>query len=155
MARRGAILQDYGGHITPQPQDAQLAAANYYQRDKEQANQMQQQKQAAKAKEQGDATDYITGLSVPDIGDNTVDLYNDAQMKALQDKLMGMAQHGAGVNEIKMAAMPELQKIGQGYTIAKNEYAKIIYPRYLGKNGLSLPALNFSYNSAFNIFPHK
>ena len=125
MSRRGAILQDYGGNFPAQSQEAQLAAASYYQRDKELAAQQKQQQQNAKAKEQSDATDYITGLKVPHIGDNTVDLYNDAQMKMVQDKLIGMAQKGASVNEIKMAAMPELQKIAQGYTIAKNEYEKV------------------------------
>lgn len=44
MSRRGSILQDYGPTIPVQPQDAQLAAANYYQRDKELAAQMGQQK---------------------------------------------------------------------------------------------------------------
>ncbi len=125
MSRRGAILQDYGGHIPAQDFTAQRDAANYYQRDKEQANQMQQQKQAAKAKGQGDAIDYITGLDVPDIGDNTIDLYNNAQLKATQDELLGMAMKGASKDEVKIAALPKLQKIAQGYTIAKNEYAKI------------------------------
>lgn len=125
MSRRGAILQDYGGAFPEQSTQAQRDAAQYYQRDKEQANQMQQQKQAAKGKEQGDAIDYINKLDVPDIGDTTIDLYNDAQLKAVQDELMGMASKGTGVNEIKMAALPKLQKIGQGYTIAKNEYNKI------------------------------
>ena len=125
MSRRGAILQDYGGSFPEQSTQAQRDAAQYYQRDKEQANQMQQQKQSTKAKEQGDATDYITKLDVPDIGDNTIDLYNDAQLKGVQDELKGMMDKGAGLNEIKMAAMPKLQKIAQGYTIAKNEYSKI------------------------------
>ena len=125
MSRRGSILQDYGGRFEPMPQDAQLAAAQYYQRDKEQANQMQQQKERDKQKQQGDATDFIGGLKADHVGDTTIDLYNDAQMKSLQDKLVAMQQKGAGVNEIKMAALPELQKIAQGYTIAKNEYGKI------------------------------
>lgn len=125
MSRRGAILQDYGGRFEPQPQDAQRDAAQYYQRDKEQANQMQQQKERDKQKQQGDATDFIGGLKADHVGDTTIDLYNDAQMKSLQDKLVAMQQKGAGVNEIKMAALPELQKIAQGYTIAKNEYGKI------------------------------
>ena len=125
MSRRGAILQDYGGHIPAQDFTAQRDAASYYQRDKELAAQQQQQQQAAKQKEGKDATDYITGLKVDHIGDNTIDLYNDAQLKAVQDELIGMMGKGAGLNEIKIAALPKLQKIGQGYTIAKNEYAKI------------------------------
>lgn len=91
------------------------------QRDKE----MSYQKQRYKQKDNEDAIDFIGGLKLSHIGDNTIDLFNDAQLKGVQDELMGMMQKGAGVNEIKMAAIPKLQKIGQGYTIAKNEYNKI------------------------------
>jgi len=125
MSRRGSILQDYGNINHTQTMEAQHNAAQYYQRDKEQANQMKMQQAAQKKKDSGDAVDFISGLNVPDIGDNTIDLYNDAQIKAVQDKLMDMMQKGAGVNDIKMAAIPELQKISQGYTIGKNEYAKV------------------------------
>lgn len=125
MSRRGAILQDYGGTMPLQDITAARDAASYYQRDKEQANQMKMHQADQKKKEQGDATDFIGGLKADHVGDTTIDLYNDAQMKSLQDKLVAMQQKGAGVNEIKMAALPELQKIAQGYTIAKNEYGKI------------------------------
>lgn len=125
MSRRSAILQDYGGSFPEQSHDAEKAAAGYYQRDKELAAQMQQHKDNQKAKQQGDATDYITGLKVEPVGDNTIDLYNNQQLKGVQDELIGMMQKGAGVNDIKIAAIPKLQKIAQGYTIAKNEYGKI------------------------------
>lgn len=105
--------------------EGQIEGARIQQRTNEFNAQQKQQQQNAKTKEQGDATDYITKLDVPDIGDNTIDLYNDAQLKGVQDELKGMMDKGAGLNEIKMAAMPKLQKIAQGYTIAKNEYSKI------------------------------
>jgi len=125
MSRRGAILQDYGGRFEPQPQDAQRDAAQYYQRDKEQANQMQQQKERDKQKQQGDATDFIGGLNVPHVGDNTIDLYNDAQIQKLQGELNGMQAKGASLQDIKLKAMQELPKISQGYTVAKNGYGQI------------------------------
>lgn len=126
MSRRGSVLQDYGGVFPAMSQEAQLAAASYHQRDKELAAQQNQQNKNAKSKGQGDGIDYITGLKPDHVGDTTIDLHTDAQVKGLQDKLIDMALKGAGVNEIKIAAMPELQKISQGYTIAKDEYAKVV-----------------------------
>lgn len=126
MSRRGSILQDYGNINHTQTMEAQHNAAQYYQRDKEQANELAYKNKQAKAKEGGDAIDYIGGLKADHVGDTTIDQYNDAQIKGLQDKLMGMMQKGSGVNEIKMTAIPELQKIAQGYTLAKNEYGKVV-----------------------------
>jgi len=126
MSRRGSILQDYGNIDATQRDTAQRDAAQYYQRDKELAAQQKQHQQTAKAKEQGDAVDYIGGLKADHVGDTTIDQYNDALMKGVQDELMGMMQKGAGVNEIKMAAIPKLQKIAAGHTIAKDEYGKIV-----------------------------
>lgn len=123
---RQPVLQDYGNIQNPAG-DMSVASDNA--RLVEQRRQFNLQnerlKGAAKEKEGKDATDYITGLKVDHIGDNTIDLYNDEQVKAVQDELIGMMQKGAGINEIKMAAMPKLQKIAQGYTIAKNEYGKL------------------------------
>lgn len=119
---RPAILQDYGNIQNPPSDNSyQLEVMRNMQRDKE----MSYQKQRYKQKDNEDAIDFIGGLKLSHIGDNTIDLFNDAQLKGVQDELMGMMQKGAGVNEIKMAAIPKLQKIGQGYTIAKNEYNKI------------------------------
>lgn len=125
MSRRGAILQDYGGTFPEQSHDAEKAAASYYQRDKEQANDLAYKNKQAKQKGQGDSVDFITGLKADHVGDNTIDLHNDAQIQNLQKELTDMQLKGASVNDIKMAAMPKLSKISQGYTIAKNEYAKI------------------------------
>lgn len=125
MSRRGSILQDYGNINHTQTMEAQHNAAQYYQRDKEQANQMQQQKERDKQKQQGDATDFIGGLNVPHVGDNTIDLYNDAQIQKLQGELNGMQAKGASLQDIKLKAMQELPKIAQGYTVAKNGYSQI------------------------------
>lgn len=123
---RQPVLQDYGNIQMPESDNTLTIENNrLFESRKQHDAQMNQRKAEQKQKEQGDATDFITKLDVPDIGDNTIDLYNDAELKKVQDELMGMMQKGAGVNEIKMAAMPKLQKIGQGYTIAKNEYSKI------------------------------
>ena len=126
MSRRGAILQDYGGTFPAQSQEAQLAAANYYQRDKELAAQQRNQKDANKSKNQGDAIDYIDKLKgdAP-IGDTTIDNYNNAQLQKVKDGLVKRLGEGADINQIKLQAMQELPKIAQGYTIAKNGYDKI------------------------------
>jgi len=125
MSRRGAILPDYGGSFQPMPLDSQLAAASYYQRDKETKAQYDYQKQKDKQRQNQDALDFIGGLKVDHVGDNTVDLYNDAQIQKLQGELNDMQSKGADLSQIKLKAMQELPKIAQGYTIAKNGYDKI------------------------------
>lgn len=125
MSRRGSILQDYGNINHNQTMEAQHAAANYYQRDKEQSNEFAYRDKKEKQREQGDATDFIGKLKVDHVGDNTVDLYNDAEIAKLQNELIGMQNKGASVQDIKITAMQKLPKIAQGYTIAKNGYDKI------------------------------
>lgn len=125
MSRRGAILQDYGNINHAFNTDAMRDAAQYYQRDKEQANEMAYRNQKHKQAEQGDATDFIGKLKIDHVGDNTVDLYNDAEISKLQNELIDMQNKGASVQDIKITAMQKLPKIAQGYTIAKNGYDKI------------------------------
>lgn len=118
MSRRGAILQDYGGNFPAQSQEAQLAAASYYQRDKELAAQQNNQKQNAKAKDGKDSLDYIDKLKVEPVGDTTVDLYNTAQLQKLKDDLLAKRQSGVSSEDIQIQAMQELPKIAKGYIIA-------------------------------------
>lgn len=126
MSRRGSVMQDYGGVFPAMDFTAQRDAANYYQRDKEQNKDLAYKKAKDKQKGNEDAVDYITGFKVEHIGDTTIDLHNEAELKKVQDNLTEMHKKGAGVNEIKMAALPQLQKIAKGYTIGKNEYAKVV-----------------------------
>lgn len=123
---RQPVLQDYGNIQNP-PGDLSAASDNarLSESRRQHIAQMGQHRAEQKQKGQEDAIDYVNKLDVPDIGDNTIDLYNNDQLKATQDELMDMIKKGAGVNEIKMVALPKLQKIAQGYTIAKNEYGKL------------------------------
>lgn len=126
MSRRGSILQDYGNIDATQRDAAQRDAAQYYQRDKELAAQQNNQKQNAKAKDGKDSLDYIDKLKVEPVGDTTVDLYNTAQLQKLKDDLLAKRQSGVSSEDIQIQAMQELPKIAKGYTIAKNEYGKIV-----------------------------
>jgi len=136
MSRRGAILQDYGGRFEPQPQDAQLAAASYYQRDKELSAQLGQQKKQNADKE---AANLIGDIKLDHIGDNTIDLMTDKQLQGLQDKLMDMHLKGASNTDLQLYAQRELPKISNGHTVAKNKYEQI-------KSGLT--ELGKDYKSA-------
>lgn len=122
MSRRGSILQDYGGHFQPMPLDSQLAAASYYQRDKEMNAQLNERKQQRKDKE---AAELIGDIKIGHIGDNTIDVMTDKQLQVLQGKLMDMHMKGASTTDLQLYAQRELPKISNGHTIAKNKYDQI------------------------------
>lgn len=125
MSRRGAILQDYGGRFEPQSTEAQRDAANYYQRDKEQDKDLNYRKQAAKQKEGADSTKFITELENKKTGVNDIDIENDKQLLAAQNKMIEMQQKGAPLSEIQIYAMRELPKINNAYTLGKNYKAQV------------------------------
>lgn len=122
MSRRGAILQDYGGRFEPMPQDAQLAAAHYYQQDQQFRSQL---KERQKEKSDREAADLIKGIGIDHIGDNTIDLLTDKQIQGVQDKLLDMHMKGATTTDLMLYAQRELPKISNGHTIAKNKYNQI------------------------------
>jgi len=119
MSRRGAILQDYGGHIPAQDFTAQRDAASYYQRDKELAAQQQQQQQTAKQKEGKDATDYITGLKNDPTGINEVDTWDDTMLLREQNKMLEMQNQGKTLQDIKIYAMNVLPKLDKTSKLTK------------------------------------
>lgn len=125
MSRRQAILQDYGGSFQPMPQDSQLQAAQLQQRRNESEMQMKQHQLTEKNKQTKESSDFISGLGVDHIGDNTVDLLTDKQIQNLQEKLTAMQLSGASTTDIKITAQRELPKIVNGHTVAKNNYDKI------------------------------
>lgn len=120
MSRRGAILQDYGGTFPEQSTQAQRDAANYYQRDKEQAKELDFKNKQAKQKQQGDSIDYIDKLKNEKTGVNDIDIENDKQLLAAKEKMVQMQQKGAPLSEIQIFAMRELPKINNAYTLGKN-----------------------------------
>jgi len=123
---RPAILTDYGNIQMPESNNTLTIENNRLLENRRQHNaEMEQKKNAQKLKGQGDSLDFIGGLELKHIGDTAVDLFNDAQMGALKNELMGMNLRGASAQDIKITAMQKLPKIAQGYTIAKDEYGKI------------------------------
>jgi len=120
LSRRGAILQDYGGTFPEQSHDAEKAAASYYQRDKEQDKDLAYRRQQGKEKQGADATKFITELKNEKTGINDIDVENDKQLLAAQNKMIDMMQKGAPLSEIQIYAMRELPKINNAYTVGKN-----------------------------------
>jgi len=103
-----------------QTQDAQLAAANYYQRDKELAAQQKQQQQTAKQKEGKDATDYITGLKNDPTGINEVDTWDDTMLLREQNKMLEMQNQGKTLKDIEIYAMNVLPKLDKTSKLTKS-----------------------------------
>lgn len=132
MSRRGAILQDYGPTIPLQPIDAQLAAANYYQRDKEQANQLAYQKERDKAQadEQGkkDAElDKYRKLKMIDDATDTKPYQNSTQkanslgtqqLLAIREKFAGKTN--LPPDQLYLELHQDLTPVAQGYNTYKD-----------------------------------
>lgn len=127
MSRRGAILEHVD--FDPMPLQSQLQASELGQRNYEFQQQMaaqkQRQQQLDKEKQKKDALDFIGGLGLEHIGDNTIDILTDKQMQGLQNKLMQMQENGADITDIKMEAQRQLPAIVNGHTVAQNKYNQI------------------------------
>lgn len=124
---RQPVLQDYGNIQMPEATNQLTIENNRLAESRRQHNDEMGQKRAAARQAAGkDAIDFIGGLKVEPVGDTTIDLYNNEQLQNLQKELVDMQGKGASEQDIKIAAMQKLPKIAQGYTIAKNEYAKIV-----------------------------
>jgi len=120
MSRRSAILQDYGGRFEPMTFEGQIAGAQIQQRTNEANMQNERLKATAKQKEGADATKFITELKNEKTGINDIDVENDKQLLAAQNKMIDMMQKGAPLTEIQIYAMRELPKINNAYTVGKN-----------------------------------
>lgn len=121
MSRRGAILQDYGGRFEPQPQDAQLAAASYYQRDKELSAQLGQQKN-----KDAEADKYRKLKMVDDATDPSK--YQSSSQKAnslATQQLLGIRNEFAGKtnlppDQLYLELQQKLTPVSQGYVTYKS-----------------------------------
>lgn len=125
MSRRGAILQDYGGAFPTQPQDAQLAAASYYQRDKELAAKQSQHDKSQKAKNGEDIASYIEGVKGEHVGDITPDALIDKSVMDIRDEMAKMKKEGKTLEEIKMYGNQVLPKLDANSRILKNGFKNI------------------------------
>lgn len=124
MSHRGAILQDYGNYHPLTFEGIDKGAQLLEGQDEANAHLNYLKQKDAKGR-QDDATDFISKLKVPLVGDQTVDTYNNQLMANLQSQLNDMQKKGATATDIKMKAMQELPKINQGYIIAKSGYDKL------------------------------
>ena len=127
MSRRGAILQDYGGRFEPMPQDAQLAAAQYYQRDKEQNKDLAYKKgrDAEQAKKDAEADKYRKLKMIDDATDPTG--YQSSTQKAnslATQQLLGVRNEFAGKTDLPpdqlyLQLQQKLTPVAQGYNSYK------------------------------------
>lgn len=132
MSRRGAILQDYGGSFPEQSTQAQRDAANYYQRDKEQANQMAFQKERDKAqageqaKKDAEADKYRKLKMIDDATDtkpyqNSTQKANSLgtqQLLAIREKYAGKTDLPA--DQLYLQLQQDLTPVAQGYNTYKD-----------------------------------
>jgi len=121
MARRGAILQDYGNIQNP-PSDNSLTIENnrLAESRRQHDDEMRQRRDLTKQKQAGDSTKFITELKNEKTGINDIDIENDKQLLAAQNRMIEMQQKGAPLSEIQIYAMRELPKINNAYTLGKN-----------------------------------
>lgn len=123
MSRRGSVLENF--NIDAMNPQTGLEAARATVQNRELDMRAQQHKADQKAIAKKDATDFIGGLKIDDIGDNTIDILTHKQLEKLQGDLMDMQAKGADVITIKTEAYRRLPAIANGHTIAKNKYDQI------------------------------
>lgn len=120
MSRRGAILQDYGGHIPAQDFTAQRDAASYYQRDKEQANQLKYQRE-----KESESEKYRKLKMIDDATDPSS--YQSSTQKAnslATDQLLSVRNEFAGKtnlppDQLYLELQKKLTPVAQGYNSYK------------------------------------
>jgi len=132
MSRRGAILQDYGNIQMPESSTALASENARLSESRRQFNaENERLKGTAKAKEQGDATDYITGLKVDGTGINDIDAQNSAELLRVQNEMIRMGTpieqggEGKSTQDIQIYGMRVLPQINNTANIAKNYKAQI------------------------------
>ncbi len=126
MSRRGSILQDYGGHLNPMPTDAQLAAANYYQRDKEFNAQMKLNDSGNKLRDYKDATKFIYDQNIDRTGINDLDIENANQLLSAKNEMVRMLNEDkATLQDVQLYGMRTLPKIDKASTLGKNYKTQI------------------------------
>ena len=132
MSRRGSVMQDYGGVFPAMDFTAQRDAANYYQRDKEQANQIAYQK--GKDKEQADEqakrdgeVDKYRKIKMIDDATNTTPYQNSTQksnslatqqLLAIREKFAGKTDLPA--DQLYLELQQDLTPVSQGYNTYKD-----------------------------------
>lgn len=116
MSRRGAILQDYGGHFEPMPLDSQLAAASYYQRDKEQANQLKYQREKENEADKYRKLKMIDDATDPSKYQSSAQKANSLatqQLLALRDEYAGKTN--LQPEQLYLELQQRLTPVAQGY----------------------------------------
>lgn len=124
MSRRGAILQDYGGVMPTQPQDAQLAAANYYQRDKELAVQRDQQKGKDADAEKWKKLKMVDDATDPSKYQSSTQKANSLatqQILALRNEYAGKTD--LPPDQLYLELQQKLSPVAQGYNSYKGNLA--------------------------------
>lgn len=120
MSRRGSILQDYGPTIPVQPQDAQLAAASYYQRDKELAAHMGQQKWKDAEAEKWKKLKMIDDATDPSKYQSSTQKANSLatqQLLALRNEYAGKTN--LPLDQLYLELQQKLSPVAQGYNSYK------------------------------------
>lgn len=120
MSRRGAILQDYGGSFPEQSTQAQRDAAQYYQRDKEQANQLKYQRE-----KESESEKYRKLKMIDDATDPSS--YQSSTQKAnslATDQLLSVRNEFAGKtnlppDQLYLELQKKLTPVAQGYNSYK------------------------------------
>ncbi len=123
MSRRGSVLENFNiDAMNPAVglQTGRLAVEN---RELDMRAAQHKADKATAAKK--DATDFIGGLNIDDIGDNTIDILTHKQLDKLKGDLIDMQAKGADVTAIKTEAFRRLPAIANGHTVAKNKYNDI------------------------------
>lgn len=121
MSRRGSILQDYGNINHTQTMEAQRDAAQYYQRDKEQANQLKYQRE-----KENEAEKYRKLKMIDDATDPSK--YQSSSQKAnslATQQLLGIRNEYAGKtnlppDQLYLELQQKLTPVSQGYVTYKS-----------------------------------
>lgn len=127
MSRRGSVLQDYGGIFPEISHDAEKAAASYYQRDKEQANELSYKKgrDAEQAKKDSEADKYRKLKMIDDATDSTG--YQSSTQKANSlgtQQLLKIREKYAGKtnlppDQLYLELQQDITPVAQGYNSYK------------------------------------
>lgn len=78
-----------------------------------------------KAASQKSTNDFISGLGLDHIGDDTADVLFDKQVQGVQSKLMDMQSKGADIQAIRMEAQRTLPQMVNAHTALKDKYDQI------------------------------
>lgn len=116
MSRRGAILQDYGGAFPLQSTEAQQAAAQYYQRDKEQANQLNYQREKENEAEKYRKLKMIDDATDPSKYQSSAQKANSLatqQLLALRNEYAGKTN--LPPEQLYLELQQKLTPVAQGY----------------------------------------